>query len=168
VLCRENGHITRPSELEIFYYSKECIDKIHQHGYLAIVITNQSGVARGLYTEEELIEYCDYMKKTLDLDAIYYCPHHPQGIVPKYKIICECRKPKIGLITRACMEYDINLTDSIVVGDRASDIILGNNIGAQTVLLNSGYGANKLEEMVEFDYLFDNLREFTINLSNIK
>ena len=90
VLCKEKGYVTSLQELEIFPYAKLCVESIHRKGFLAICITNQSAVARGMMTEKELLELNKFMKKELGLGAVYYCPHHPQG-VGKYGVACTCR-----------------------------------------------------------------------------
>jgi histidinol-phosphate phosphatase family domain/HAD-superfamily hydrolase, subfamily IIIA len=160
VLTKERGVISMPDEIELFSYVPECIEKIHRKGFLAFVITNQSGISRGLFTESELLEiHKDIIRKT-GIEAIYYCPHHTQGKIARYKILCDCRKPSIGLIKKACSEFDIDMGHSYMVGDRACDILTGMNAGIRTVLLESGYGSKKLELDVKPDYILDDLREF--------
>ena len=168
VICRENKVITSPDRIEIFSYAKECISEIKRRGFNVIVITNQSGIARGLFKEEDLIKLNNYMEQELCIDHIYYCPHHVNGIIKKYAINCKCRKPDIGLIKHACEEYNIDLAKSIMVGDRASDIELGHKIGTTTVLLNSGYGKDSLEYSIGYDYNFEDLKDFVNNLDRIK
>ncbi|MDD7642132.1 MAG: HAD-IIIA family hydrolase, partial [bacterium] len=93
------------------------------------------------------------------LDALYYCPHHPDG-KGIYNCVCACRKPSTGLIRRAVKEWNIDLTRSYMVGDRASDIICGKNAGIRTILLESGYGTQRLEQRVAADERYNNLLEF--------
>lgn len=159
VLVEEKGYVSSEEEMNIFPYSMECIKKIKEMGYYAIVITNQSGVARGFFSEEKLKEMNAFLIKKLDLDALYYCPHHEKGSVLKYKCTCKCRKPGIGLIERACIDFNIDLKHSLFVGDRASDIQTGKNAKMKTILLESGYGTLHLEEMVSPDYIMNDLRE---------
>lgn len=168
VICRENKVITSPDRIEIFSYVKECISKIKKRGYKVIVITNQSGIARGIFKEEDLIKLNNQLEQELCIDHIYYCPHHVNSTIKKYAIKCKCRKPDIGLIEQACEEYNIDLAKSIMVGDRASDIELGHKIGCTTVLLNSGYGIDGLEYSIVYDYYFEDLRDFVNNLDRIK
>ena len=158
VLTEETGYVDSLEKLRIFPYAAECIRKIHEKGYYAIVITNQSGVARGLFTEERLQEMNRYLQQYTGVDAVFYCPHHPEGIVEEYRIKCNCRKPAIGMFKDACRRFDIDMTNSYMVGDRAGDIIAGQNVGIKTILLESGYGTARLEEDVVPDYVVDDLR----------
>ncbi len=158
VLTEERSYITSVDNLRIFPYVAECIKQIHQRGYLAVVITNQSGVARGLLTEDALREMNAYLMGQTGVDAVFYCPHHPEGKVSRYAKACQCRKPETGLFEKACREHDIDMTNSYMVGDRASDILAGQRAGLKTVLLESGYGTKGLEREVKPDYVFEDLR----------
>ena len=161
VLTVEESYVCDARQLKIFPYAKDCVDKIHRKGYYAIVITNQSGIARGLFSEEELQKMNRILMRETGVDAVYYCPHHPEGIVKKYAIKCNCRKPRTGLLAEACRDFRIDLADSLMVGDRAGDLLTGKRMGIKTVLLESGYGSRRLEQNVEPDYKFEDLREFT-------
>ena len=152
VLTEEKSYIASIEELSIFSYTAECIKAIHQKGYYAIVITNQSGVARGLFSEKTLKEMNDFLMQQIGVDAIYYCPHHPEGT-------CQCRKPGTGMLEAACQEFDIDMSKSYMVGDRASDILTGQNAGIKTILLESGYGTARLEQDVTPDYIMKDLRD---------
>ncbi len=159
VLTEEKGYIVSVENLNIFPYAKECIRQIHKKGYYAIVLTNQSGVARGLFDEDELLKMNSYLIQKTGVDAVYYCPHHPEGKVEKYKKECQCRKPEIGMLQMACQEFDIDMTNSYMVGDRAGDILAGQKAGVRTILLESGYGTAGLEKEIEPDYIFPDLRD---------
>lgn len=159
VLTEERGYVTSVEELYIFPFVEVCVRQIHEKGYYAIVITNQSGVARGLFSEDELLKMNDYLMRQTGVDAVYYCPHHPEGSVEKYRKVCRCRKPKIGMFQEACRKFDIDLAKSYMVGDRAGDIIAGQNVGVKTILVGSGYGTAKLEEKVEANYICSDLRD---------
>lgn len=166
VLNVEKSYICTVEELEIFDYARSCVEAIHHAGYLAIVVSNQSGVARGLFSEDVLKDMNEYLIEQTGVDAVYYCPHHPHGQVERYAMECDCRKPGAGMIERACREWNIDLEHSYMIGDRATDILMGQNAGIQTVLLNSGYGVSRLECAVQPDYIMQDLREFVdvINL----
>lgn len=159
VLTKERGYVVSMEDLYVFPYAEVCVRKIHEKGYYAIVVTNQSGVARGLFSEEELLRMNSYVLQQTGVDAVYYCPHHPEGKIEKYRKICQCRKPGIGMIQKACSEFDIDMKNSYMVGDRAVDIIVGQNAGVKTILLESGYGTKRLEEKVTPDYVYWDLRE---------
>lgn len=159
VLTKEKGYVCSLDNLEIFPYVEQCIKKIKEKGYYTIVVTNQSGVARGFFTENDLKEMNRYLQEKTGVDAVYYCPHHPEGRVMQYRKACGCRKPEAGMIDIACKEFSINIANSYMVGDRASDIQMGKKIGVRTILLESGYGTERLEETVDPDYILKDLRE---------
>lgn len=164
VLNEEKSYICSIDDLVIFPYAEKCVRKIKDKGYYAIVITNQSGVARGIFTEEQLKGMNQYLKQQIGVDAVYYCPHHPEGIIRQYRRSCYCRKPQTGLLEQACLDYNIDMEHSYLIGDRAGDIITGQRMGISTVLLESGYGLERLEQLVRPDYVFKDLRDAVNNL----
>ena len=164
VITVEKGYVCPIEEIELYDGVRECINKIHAKGYYAIVISNQSAVARDIIQEDELIAFHEKLIDETGLDAIYYCPHHVDGIIPKYTKKCNCRKPEIGMIERALEDFEIDLSLSYMVGDRASDIQTGVNAGIKTVLVKTGYGKNELESDVMPDYKYDNLESFVEKL----
>jgi D-glycero-D-manno-heptose 1,7-bisphosphate phosphatase len=149
-LSEEVGYINHPERFRLFPYAGQAIKYLNENGWLAIVTTNQAGVARG-YFAEALIETVhqgmrDELQKTgARLDAIYYCAHHPSVGEPPYRLDCDCRKPKPGLITRAASDFDIDLKNSWMVGDRYSDIQLARNAGVKSAFVLSGYGKGEWE-----------------------
>ncbi|MDE7132075.1 MAG: HAD family hydrolase [Lachnospiraceae bacterium] len=159
VLTEEHGYVASIEELHIFPYVRECVRQIHEKGYYAIVITNQSGVARGLFTEEALLEMNAYLMQQTGVDAVYYCPHHPEGKMEKYKKECRCRKPGIGMFREACKEFNVDMAASYMVGDRAGDILAGQNAGIRTILVESGYGTARLETEIDPGYICRDLRD---------
>lgn len=149
------GFLTNINDFELEEGAAEAIKKINNSGYLAIVITNQPVIARGEVTLEELDEIHNKMERLLGeqgayLDAIYYCPHHPDkgfaGERIEYKIICDCRKPKPGMILNASKDYNIDLEQSYMIGDHKNDILCGKNAGCKTAIidkdLKNEYDAN--------------------------
>jgi D,D-heptose 1,7-bisphosphate phosphatase len=168
VVCKEKGYITSIEQLEIFEYTKKAIELIKGAGWKVIIITNQSAVARGMMTEDDLKSIHKKIIINTKVDAIYYCPHYPpndnEDKLPYIKS-CNCRKPNIELLKRAELEHNLNMKKAFFVGDRASDIMAGENIDAKTVLLESGYGTDKLEIEVVPDYIFQNLLEFALFLT---
>src|SRR5262245_38452322 len=130
------GYVSRPDDLVIYPWAAEAIRIINDTGMKAIVITNQSGVARGIYTEEILDDIHERLRESLAqqgarVDAIYYCPHHPRIGDQRYRQLCVCRKPQPGMLHRAAREHDIDLSTSYVIGDKSSDINLAANAGAK-------------------------------------
>lgn len=152
VLTEEKSYITVMEDFKIFSYAADCIKRIHNKGYYAIVITNQSGIARGLLTEKVLQEMNRYLILQTGVDAVYYCPHHPDAG-------CNCRKPQKGMFDMACRDFAIDMEHSYMVGDRAGDIIAGQNIGIRTILLESGYGTARLEKNVKPNFIFEDLTD---------
>lgn len=146
------GFLTDINEFKLNDDVAKAITKINNKGYLAIVITNQPVVARGEISIEELNEIHNKMETLLGkegayINAIYYCPHHPdkgyEGEVKKYKIKCNCRKPKAGMLLQAAKEYNIDLSKSWMIGDSENDIKAGKNAGCSTCLIGSEeYGQN--------------------------
>lgn len=144
----------------------EAIKKINESGYLAIVVTNQPVIARGEVTIDELEEIHKKMETLLGsdgayLDAIYYCPHHPNkgyaGEVPALKIECSCRKPKPGMFLKAAEDFNIDLSQSWMIGDGENDILAGKNAGCRTALI----GAENYGEDMRVDSLSDFVKELT-------
>ena len=158
VLTEEKSYVTSVGDLTVFPYARECVRKIHEKGYYAIVITNQSGVARGLFTEQQLLEMNQYLIEETGVDAVYYCPHHPDGKIELYRKRCSCRKPGTGLFRRACKDFKIDMEHSCMTGDRAGDILAGKYAGLRTILLESGYGTTRLEFQIKPDYIVQDLR----------
>jgi D-glycero-D-manno-heptose 1,7-bisphosphate phosphatase len=143
------GYVSAPGELIIYPYAAEAVRLINESGLKAIVITNQSGIARRMYTEETLDAIHRRMIEELardgaHIDAIYYCPHHPRVGDERYRKACDCRKPGTGMLLRAAREHDIDLSSSYVIGDKSSDINLATSAGAGGVLVMSGYGRETL------------------------
>ena len=131
-----------PDEFVLISGVGQAIRAINTDGYLAIVISNQPGVAKGKYTKELFEAINEKMHHELTqvgarLDAVYYCMHHPEAIISKYNKVCECRKPKPGLLLRAAEEWDIDLSSSYFVGDGITDILAGQAAGANTILISS-------------------------------
>jgi D-glycero-D-manno-heptose 1,7-bisphosphate phosphatase len=148
-LNEDIGYVSRPEELALYPWSAEAVKLINQSGLLAVVITNQSGIARGMYTEEILAEIHSRMIRELALqgarvDAVYYCPHHPEIGSRRYRLECECRKPQPGLLNAAARDHDIDLARSFVIGDKASDIKLAERTGARAALVLTGFGRETL------------------------
>lgn len=159
VLTKEKGYVVSPEDMEIFPYARECVRRIREKGFVAIVVTNQGGIAKGLFTEETLGEMNDRLIRQTGVDAVYYCPHHPEGCVEGYAGECTCRKPSMGMLEAARKDFAVDMEMSWMVGDRASDILTGKNAGIRTILLESGYGTAGLEFEVEPDYVFRDLRD---------
>ena len=151
-LNEDVGYAAHPAEIAIYPYTAEAIRLINEAGWKAIVITNQSGIARGYLDEAMLARIHEHLRHELArqgarLDGFYYCPHHPRIGVEPYRQTCHCRKPQTGMLEQAASEHNINLADSFVIGDKASDINLATNAGARGVLVKTGYGGMTLQRV---------------------
>jgi D-glycero-D-manno-heptose 1,7-bisphosphate phosphatase len=127
VLNVDKGYVYRPDDLEWVNGAPEAVRLLNEAGYRVIVITNQSGVARGLYDEDGVRRFHEYMQIRLaehgaHIDAFYYCPHHPEGRVPQFAIACDCRKPKAGLLEQAERDFPVDREQSFLVGDKDHDL----------------------------------------------
>ena len=142
VLIKDVHHLRSASQIEILPGVPESLGRLRNAGWAVVAVTNQSAVARGLVTEDELREIHRVLEAQLEsrgaaLDAIYYCPHHPEGAVAAYRVECDCRKPQPGLLLRAAADLGIDLSASVMVGDAASDVEAGRRAGCRTVLIRS-------------------------------
>lgn len=147
-ISEEVGYVNHPSRFRLFPYSSEAIRILNNNDWLAILVTNQAGVARGYFSEDVIVKIHEQLKhdlKDAHLDAIYYCAHHPTVGEPPYRVDCDCRKPKTGLIDRAAREFDIDRSASWMVGDRYGDIELARNAGLRSAFVMSGYGLGEWE-----------------------
>jgi D-glycero-D-manno-heptose 1,7-bisphosphate phosphatase len=149
-ISEEIGYVNHPSRYRVFPYAAEAVRLLNEAGWLAVLVTNQAGVARGYFTEEMIGSVHHILRGELErggarLDAIYYCAHHPSVGQPPYRLDCECRKPRPGLIRRAAQELDIDLAQSWMIGDRHSDIELARNAGVSAAFVLSGYGRGEWE-----------------------
>ncbi|MGV9199902.1 MAG: D-glycero-beta-D-manno-heptose 1,7-bisphosphate 7-phosphatase [Promethearchaeia archaeon] len=166
VLNKEVNYLSDPAEFEFLEGSIEALKMLKTKGYLLIVITNQSGIARGYFTVKTLNKIHEKMERILkthgiQLDDIYYCPHHPEFTGP-----CECRKPKPGMLLEARKKHDLNLKKSYLVGDTLSDIEAGNMAYCTTALVLTGHGSGEKAKIGEIkpDCIYDNLLEFAKNI----
>ncbi len=132
-----------PGRISLLPGAAEGLKMLYAAGYKFIIITNQSGVARGLFTEADLAGVEGRLRELLGehgipLAGFYYCPHHVAGTLPGYAIACECRKPEPGMILRAASEYDVDLSQSWMIGDILNDVEAGRRAGVRTVLIENG------------------------------
>ena len=147
----EVNYLHRKEDLVLLPRVPEALKAFKDQGYKLVVITNQAGVARGYYTEDDVRELHRYMNELLaeqgaEIDAFYYCPHHPEHGIGKYKIQCHCRKPETGMFEMAEQDFDVDKASSWMIGDKLIDIEAGRNYGVRTVLVGTGYGAGVHEE----------------------
>lgn len=149
-ICKEIGYLSRVEDIVLLPGSVEAIRKINQSGAAAVLISNQSGVARGFFPETVVQTINRALAETLakegvHLEGMYYCPHHPDG-KPPYNIVCNCRKPAPGQIYRAMDELNLTLSGSVVIGDKWSDVETAQNLNIPGILVLTGYGKKELEK----------------------
>ena len=158
----EVGYLDSLDKLELYPNSFEAIRLINKSGMLAVVITNQSGVARGYFSEDFVRSVHLRINEILQakgacIDRFYYCPHHPTEGKGRYLKSCDCRKPEPGMIIKASEELDIDLSSSYMVGDAAKDIELANRVGAKGILVRTGYGKDVISSDVKPAYIADDI-----------
>ena len=149
-LNRDVGYVTHLDIYELLPRAAAAVRKVNEAGWLAILITNQAGVARGYFPESFLERVHRKLRNELGtkgarLDAIYYCPHAPNGDVPGYMIDCKMRKPYPGMVLKAAAECDVDLERSVMLGDKYSDLEAGWRAGCRSSLLLTGYGRGERE-----------------------
>jgi D-glycero-D-manno-heptose 1,7-bisphosphate phosphatase len=140
----EVGYLRDLEHLVLMPGAGAAIRRLNEAGLKVVLVTNQSGIARGYFTEDFVRETHELLERKLQtegarLDGIYYCPHHPQSGNTPYTRECDCRKPATGMIDRAARELDIDIRRSFVVGDKWSDVELGQRAGAKSVLVRTGF-----------------------------
>jgi D-glycero-D-manno-heptose 1,7-bisphosphate phosphatase len=164
-LIEEVGYLDRPERVELYPYSADALRALNRAGLRIVMVTNQSGVARGFFSESVVEAVHAHIERLLagagaHIDAYYYCPHHPDGKVAEYARACDCRKPGRGLVDRAARELGIDPRRSFTVGDRWLDVALARAIGGAGVLVRTGYGLTEEQKPVnglEADAVVDNL-----------
>jgi D-glycero-D-manno-heptose 1,7-bisphosphate phosphatase len=147
------GYINHLSRFVILPGVSEAVRLLNKNNWWAIIVTNQGGVARGYYPMELVDEIHAFLKSSLKeqgavVDGIFFCPHHPAGVVKEYSSECDCRKPRTGLIDKACEAFHIDMANSYVVGDRHVDIELASRLNLKGVLVKTGYGLGEMEYII--------------------
>jgi len=167
VINEDFGYVHK---IEDFYIIEEvypALKKLIDNGYKLVVITNQSGIGMGYYTEDDFFKITDYMNKKLSengikIDKVYYCPHHPEGKIEKYAKKCDCRKPGTKMIEDAVKEFNIDLSKSYLIGDKETDIEAGKKMGLKTALVKTGQGRKYMNNS-KADYIADNILDAVEN-----
>jgi D-glycero-D-manno-heptose 1,7-bisphosphate phosphatase len=164
VVIEDVSYLSSIDRLALFPWTADAIRALNRAGLPVVVITNQSGVARGFFTEAFVDEVHREITARLGvggarIDAYYYCPHHPDGRIAEYARSCECRKPRRGLIDRAARDLNLDPARSFVVGDKWSDVELAHAAGAHGILVRGGTAAAAIERPpgATADAVVDNL-----------
>ncbi len=148
MINEEVEYLHDPERVVLVGGAAEAIAALGRAGLAVVVVTNQAGIARGMYTERELSAVTARVGELIAraggrLDATYFCPHHPEAGLGDYKLACRCRKPAPGMLERAAAELGLDLAGSAIVGDKATDLEAGRAVGCAAVLVRSGYGARE-------------------------
>jgi D-glycero-D-manno-heptose 1,7-bisphosphate phosphatase len=141
-LIEEVNFLHRVEDLRYFPFTDEAVRRLKERGFLVVLVTNQSGIGRGIYTEDEMDAVHARIQADLTekLDAIYFCPHLPDGE-------CACRKPRLGMIESALADLPIDLENSWMIGDKILDVELGLNAGIKPIMVLTGYGEKHLPRL---------------------
>ena len=161
VINEDAGYVYRQEDFRFINGIFELCHMAQKKGYLLVIITNQAGIARGYYTEDDYRVLNNWMllqfkERGIEITATYYCPYHPGYGVGRYGQDSPDRKPNPGMIYKACNELDINLSESVLIGDKDSDIEAGRNAGVgRLILLKGRYPYTSSNDVSEFESLFD-------------
>jgi D-glycero-D-manno-heptose 1,7-bisphosphate phosphatase len=144
-LIHELGYISKLKNIKFFKRSFDALRLLQENGFKIVIVTNQSGVARGYFPESfvkktHLYIAAELKKKGLKIDAYYYCPHHRKATIAKYRKDCDCRKPRQGMIKKAVKKFNLDLRQSFTMGDKLSDVKLGHNGKMKGILVQTGFG----------------------------
>lgn len=158
----EKEYLYRIEDLELISGTGKAIALLNQAGYRVIVVSNQSGIGRGYYSEADVHHLHRHIDRVLAqdgaaVDAYYYCPHHPEHGQGEYRRECSCRKPLPGMILQAAQDLGINLATSFMVGDKSVDVQAGKAAGCTPILVRTGYGADEEQHLHDKVPVVDNL-----------
>jgi D-glycero-D-manno-heptose 1,7-bisphosphate phosphatase len=149
-LTEEVGYVNHPARLRLLPRSAAAVRRLNAAGVAVVVVTNQAGIARGYFSPDVLAAVNAALVAQLKdegahLDGVYVCPHHPTEGEPPYRMVCECRKPKPGLLLRASADLGLDLVRSTLVGDKGSDLVAARAVGVRSDLVLTGYGLGEWE-----------------------
>ena len=169
----DNMRLSDLPRMRFFQKAAESIKILNKLGFLVIVVTNQPVVSRGWATEKEVDRIHAVLiqrlaKKGAKIDAVYFCPHHPNADIPKYRKHCRCRKPNLGMIIKAVKRFNIDLKKSFLVGDRTADIAAGNRAGLKMILVKTGYAGKDGKHEGKPDFTARNLKEAVEMIKNLE
>lgn len=159
VLVEDRPLLTRIGDVRVLPCVPAALFALHDAGFLLLVVTNQTVVARGLLSEPEVLFLEEEIEARLraagapQLDGFYFCPHHPKATLEHYRSDCSCRKPRPGLLRAAAQEHDVSLSDSFLIGDRVTDLLAGAACGCQTIHVHTGrHRAPPIETATPVDF----------------
>lgn len=158
----EREFLHRPAEFEFIPAAPQAIRLLNDAGFLVIVVTNQSGVARGYYDESAISRLHRHLDAELArfgaaIDGYYFCPHHPEYGTGSHGKLCECRKPQAGMLLKAANDFSLDLASSYIIGDKLADVEAGLNAGCRPILVRTGYGAAEFAKLPADIAVYDDL-----------
>ncbi len=173
------GLVDSPANLgqfELLSGVGKAIAKLNEIGFLVFVVSNQPGIAKGKFTKELLDAMTEKMQNRIsfeggNIDKVYYCLHHPEALIDEYRLHCECRKPKTGLLLQAAKEWDVDLSLSYMIGDGVTDVEAGQRAGTKTFFVNKlkcYHCESFVENKVAPDYIVGDLREAITVIQSIE
>lgn len=148
-IIEEKNYLSNPCDVVLIDGASQAIKKLIENNFFIVIVTNQAGVAKGYFCEQDAVNVNNKVKQLLEEDgvnvgAIYYCPHHADGIIEGYNIDCTCRKPKIGMALTAQKEHNIDLSQSYMIGDKKIDVEFALNAGMKNgYLVSTGHGKDE-------------------------
>ncbi|MBK8981259.1 MAG: HAD family hydrolase [Ignavibacteria bacterium] len=154
-LIEEVNYLKKKEEISLFPETKKALLNLKESGFLNIIITNQSGIARGYFDENDLDSVHSELRKILTdkgeelIDGIYYSPYHTEGIVDKFTKESNFRKPGTGMIDQAVKEHSLDIKESFLVGDSITDMLCAKNAGLKKILVKTGYGERDFDKCIE-------------------
>jgi len=156
----DKHYLIDPAQFEFEKHVPEVLKAAFEAGYLLIVITNQSGVARGYFSEDDVDKLHIHIQERarrsgFEFADFFVCPHYHKGSVPKYSIECNCRKPETLLLEKAVVKHNLDTAGSFLIGDKDADILLGQAMGLQTVLVGTGYGQQFKNSGLKYNYFIE-------------
>jgi len=160
----DTGYTHKLEDLKFEDRAIEALKLAQRSSYKLIIVTGQSGIARGIYTERDYHRfmedmYTELVQHGIKIDGEYFCPHHPEEGIGDYRVDCDCRKPKTGLLKKAVKDHKINLSQSWVIGDKTDDIEMGRRAGCKTLLVRTGKAGKDRHFKVTPTHIAKNLLE---------
>lgn len=158
VINVDYGYVGKVEDFMLLRGVKEGLAAFRKSGYRLILTTNQSGIARGMYTETDFMELTAHMQELLGpgahFDAVYFCPHHPEATVPKYREDCDCRKPKPGMFLNAERDFNLDMSACLCIGDHASDLLAAKNAGVGRLILVGDHLKEEREKLSALTFAY--------------
>jgi len=167
----EKEYVNRIEDFELIPGSLEALRLLTEHQMKVYIITNQAGIAKGFFSEEQFHQLTKDMmdlfrNERVRIEEVLYCPHHPDGIVPEYSKDCLCRKPNTGLIEQVIKKNNFETDEIVLIGDKNSDIEAGRRLGIRTYLVETGYGGEE-KHRTNATFVMKNLKDAVVHLLDL-